>query len=96
MLVSLNQNNVVERRNRTLLDMVWCGVAWSMFSNSNLPILLWNEAIKTVAYILKCVPSKLAQRHLLNNIKVENRDYDICMFGDVGMRRGFIIHKRVN
>lgn len=57
MPISLNQNNVAERRNRTLLDMVW-----SMFSNSNLLILLWNEAIKTVVYILKCVPSKVVPK----------------------------------
>ena len=49
----LNQNGVVERRNRTLMDMVR-----SMLSNSKLPHSLWNEALKTVAYILNRVPTK--------------------------------------
>ena len=44
MLGSLNQNDVAERRNQTLMDMVR-----SMLSNSKLPRSLWNEALKTVA-----------------------------------------------
>ncbi|WKA12495.1 hypothetical protein VitviT2T_029871 [Vitis vinifera] len=47
------QNGVVERRNRTLLDMVRC-----MLSNSSLPKFLWGEALKTTTYILNQVPSK--------------------------------------
>ncbi|RVW73223.1 Retrovirus-related Pol polyprotein from transposon TNT 1-94 [Vitis vinifera] len=47
------QNGVVERRNRTLLDMVRC-----MLSNSSLPEFLWGEALRTAAYILNQVPSK--------------------------------------
>ncbi|KAJ9696926.1 hypothetical protein PVL29_008922 [Vitis rotundifolia] len=47
------QNEVAERRNRTLLDMVRC-----MLSNSSLPEFLWGEALRTVAYILNQVPSK--------------------------------------
>ena len=47
MLGSPDQNGVVERRNRTLLDMVR-----SMLSSSKLLKLLWTEAFKTVAYIL--------------------------------------------
>ncbi|CAL9098082.1 unnamed protein product, partial [Musa textilis] len=39
---SPDQNGVVERRNRTLLDMVR-----SMLSNSNIPKFLWTEALKT-------------------------------------------------
>jgi transposase InsO family protein len=50
---SLDQNGVVERRNRTLLDMVR-----SMLSNSNLPKSLWAEALKTAVYILNRVPTK--------------------------------------
>nr|CAN61880.1 hypothetical protein VITISV_018026 [Vitis vinifera] len=48
-----SQNGVVERRNRTLKDMVR-----SMISHSTLPESLWGEAIKTVVYILNRVPSK--------------------------------------
>jgi len=54
---SPNQNGVAERRNRTLLNMVW-----SMLSNSNLPKSLWNEALKTVVYILNRVPSKVVPK----------------------------------
>ena len=34
------QNGVAERRNRTLMDMVW-----SMLSKSTLPVSLWMEAV---------------------------------------------------
>jgi len=47
------QNGVVERRNRTLMDMVRC-----MMTHSTLPDFLWGEALKTAAYILNQVPSK--------------------------------------
>jgi transposase InsO family protein len=47
------QNGVVERRNRTLMDMVR-----SMLSNFSLPISLWMEALKTAVYLLNKVPSK--------------------------------------
>ena len=50
---SPSMNGVAERRNRTLKDMVK-----SMISHSNLPISLWGEALKTVAYILNRVPTK--------------------------------------
>jgi len=53
MLGSPDQNGVVERRNRTLLDMVW-----SMFSSSKLPKSLWAKALKTTMYILNRVPTK--------------------------------------
>ena len=46
-------NGVVERRNRTLKDMVK-----SMISHSNLPKSLWGEALKTTAYIFNRVPTK--------------------------------------
>ena len=47
------QNDIVERRNHTLLDMVRC-----MLTNSSLPEFLWGEALKTLVYILNQVPSK--------------------------------------
>ena len=47
------QNGVVERRNRTLLDMMR-----SMFSYSSLPISFWGYALQTTVYILNIVPSK--------------------------------------
>ncbi|RVW94627.1 Retrovirus-related Pol polyprotein from transposon TNT 1-94 [Vitis vinifera] len=46
MFGSPDQNGVVERRNRTLLDMVR-----SMLSSSKLPKFSWIEALKTVVYI---------------------------------------------
>ena len=46
-------NGVVERRNRTLKDMVR-----SMISHSTLPKSLWGEALKTPTYILNKVPTK--------------------------------------
>ena len=47
------QNEITERRNRTLLDMVRC-----MLIYSSLLEFLWGEALKTAAYILNQVPSK--------------------------------------
>jgi len=51
------QNGVAERRNRTLMDMVR-----SMLSNSELPLFLWSEALKTVVYVLNWVPSKVVPK----------------------------------
>ena len=48
------QNDVIERMNRTLLKMVR-----SMMAQVNLPISFWGDALLTVAYILNHVPSKL-------------------------------------
>ena len=50
---SPDQNGVVERRNRTLLDMVK-----SMLSSSKLP----NEALKMAVYILNQVPTKVVPK----------------------------------
>ena len=44
---------MAERQNQTLKDMVR-----SMVSNSNLPLSLWSEAIKTTTYVLNQVPTK--------------------------------------
>ena len=46
------QNGVMERRNRTLLDMVR-----SMMSLSTLPLSFWGYALETIT-ILNMVPSK--------------------------------------
>jgi hypothetical protein len=48
----LQQNDVVERRNHTLMDMV------HMLSNSTLPLSLWMEALKTAVHIINRVSSK--------------------------------------
>ena len=48
-----HQNGVVERRNRTLLDMVR-----SMLSYSSLPISFWGYALETATYLLNLIPSK--------------------------------------
>ena len=54
---SPSMNGVAERRNRTLKDMVR-----SMISHSNVPISLWGEALKTAAYILNRVPTKVTAK----------------------------------
>ena len=48
-----HQNDVAERRNRTLLDMVR-----SMMSYSTLPISFWGYALNAAMYLLNLVPSK--------------------------------------
>ena len=52
-----SMNGVAERRNRTLKDMVR-----SMINHSSLPESLWGEALKTAAYILNRVPSKVVAK----------------------------------
>ena len=47
------QNDVAERRNRTLLDMVRL-----MMSYGSLPSNFWGYALETTQYILNLVPSK--------------------------------------
>ena len=47
------QNGVVERKNRTLLDMFR-----SMMAQANLPISYWGDALLTATYVLNRVPSK--------------------------------------
>ena len=54
---SPDQNGVVERRNRTLLDMVK-----SMLSSSKFPKFLWTEAFKIAVYILNRVPTKVVPK----------------------------------
>ena len=46
-------NDIAERRNRTLEDMVR-----SMMAESSLHIILWSEALKTAIYLLNRVPTK--------------------------------------
>jgi hypothetical protein len=53
------QNGVVERRNRTLMDMVR-----SMLSYSTLLVRLWMEVLKTAIHILNRVPSKAVPKTL--------------------------------
>jgi transposase InsO family protein len=54
---SPTMNGVVERRNRTLMEMVR-----SMISYTSLPLNLWGEALKTTVYILNRVPTKSANK----------------------------------
>ena len=53
MLGKPNMNGVVERRNRTLKEMVR-----AMMSHSTLPNSMWGEALKVVAHIINRVPKK--------------------------------------
>ena len=72
---SPEQNGIVKRRNRTLMEMVR-----SMISRTNLPGFLWGEALKTALYILNRVPTKvvpltpfelwIGRKPSLNHLKV--------------------------
>ncbi|GJR71470.1 retrotransposon protein, putative, ty1-copia subclass [Tanacetum coccineum] len=59
---TLQHNDVSERRNRTLLDMVR-----SMMSQTTLPNSFWDYALETAARILNMVPTK----------KVEKTPYEV-------------------
>ena len=54
------QNGVVEKRNRTLLDMIR-----SMLSYSTLPISFWGYALNTVMYLLNLEPLKSVPKTLV-------------------------------
>lgn len=54
---SLDQNGVIERKNQTLLDMIW-----GMLNNSNLPKSLWTKAIKMTMYILNRVSTMVVPK----------------------------------
>jgi transposase InsO family protein len=57
MLGSPAMNGVVERRNRTLMEIVR-----SILSHTTLPLSLWGEALKAACYILNRVPMKAANK----------------------------------
>ena len=74
---SLDQNDVAERINRTLMDMVR-----SMRSNRSLPHFMWTEALKTAVYILNRFPTKAIQKtpfELFKGWKPSLRH--ICLWG---------------
>ena len=52
-LVIPQQNGILIRRNRTLLDMVQ-----SKMSYAHLPNSFWGYAVQIIVYILNCVPLK--------------------------------------
>ena len=48
-----HQNDVAERRNHTLKDIVR-----SMIAHTTLPESLWSEALKIIVYLLNKLPNK--------------------------------------
>ena len=50
-------NDVSERRNRTLLDMVR-----SMMSQATLPTSFWGYALETAMFLLNCTPTKAVEK----------------------------------
>lgn len=57
MLETPRQNDVEERHNHTLMDMVR-----SMLSHSSLPLSLWMYALKAVMYLVNKVSSKIVPK----------------------------------
>ena len=72
------KNGNAKMRNRTLLDMVRC-----MLVNSSLPEFLWDEALKTVAYILNQVPSKSVLRLHMSYGHKRSLVFITSMFGAI-------------
>ncbi|KAJ9565658.1 hypothetical protein OSB04_001624 [Centaurea solstitialis] len=56
-LYTPQMNGVLERRNRTLLDMVR-----TMMCHSTLPMSFWGHALETAAHILNRAPTKLVEK----------------------------------
>lgn len=63
MIVSLQQNRVVERRNRILLEIARCLIA-----GRNLFQKLWPEAMSTAAYLHNILPSKATPHSTLEEL----------------------------
>ena len=70
---------VSERRNHTLLDMVQ-----SMMSLTDLPLLFWDYALETAAFMLNRAPSKNPlRRHRMNYDLAGNLSCHFLKFGVV-------------
>ncbi|GLT33022.1 hypothetical protein SLA2020_076450 [Shorea laevis] len=70
---SPQQNGLVERKNRTLVDMINC-----MLINSKLPFNLWGEALLTANHVTNRIPSKkthVSPYETWNNGKKPNLNY---------------------
>jgi hypothetical protein len=50
------QNGVVERRNRTVVEMARC-----LLKSKNVPGQFWGEVVSTAMYLLNCAPTKSLQ-----------------------------------
>ena len=48
------QNGIVERKNRTLVEMARC-----MIQSKNLPLFLWAEAVNIASHVLKRSPTSV-------------------------------------
>jgi predicted nicotinamide N-methyase len=70
-------NDIAERRNHTLKDMIR-----SMIARTTLFENLWGEALKTAAYILNRVPTKITNKTLLKFGLGANLALIIYEFGD--------------
>jgi hypothetical protein len=57
MSVSPTMNDVAEKCNRTLMEMVR-----NIISHTSLPLNLWGEALKTTVYTLNRVPTKATNK----------------------------------
>ena len=53
MAYSPQQNGIVERKNKTIVEM-----AKSMMHEKNMPYAFWGEAVNTVVYLLNRCPTK--------------------------------------
>jgi len=90
MLSKPQQNDVAERHNHTLLDMVR-----SMLSNLSLPISLWMHALKTAMYLLNWVPSKAVPKTLFE-LWIGRKPSLRHMFRVDMQKKGSIIHMKRN
>nr|GEW79729.1 putative ribonuclease H-like domain-containing protein [Tanacetum cinerariifolium] len=86
------QNGVVERKNRTLVE-----AARTMLIFSHAPLFLWAEAIAT-ACILKPVPlfTDVSTRHHTSLFKVENRTSLTFMFLGLSVIQRMIVKISIN
>ena len=80
MLGSLDQNGLVERRNRYLFDMVH-----NMLNNCKFLKSLWTKALKTGMYILNQVPIKA----------VPKTSFELCKSSKLRLRHIYVWYARL-
>ena len=73
-----HQNNIAERRNRILKDIIG-----SMIAHTTLPESLWSQGLKTDVYLLNRVPNKIVTKPYMNYEQGNPPVFNIFMFGVV-------------
>ncbi|GJR93379.1 retrovirus-related pol polyprotein from transposon TNT 1-94 [Tanacetum coccineum] len=90
--INVNENGVVERRNRTLVE-----AARTMLSASKLPLSFWAEAVATAHAILRTDQSSyrlMERRHGENLDKMKEKGDPCVMVGYSTQSKGYRVYNK--